>query len=151
MQRITLQIKNENCGETYNYHNDTVFGCGGQDIRVKVTTGNKVCHTQPKSIILKNHFASWAGDQLGNCQNLNIEQSRSFVTIETTKSYDKFGVRLMQIKMSDNVESVYDVTHVNEYTLPYTNSNGRLARFQTQKIWPPPGGVPERFRPVVEN
>ena len=153
MQKITLQIKNEDCGEVYSHHNnyynnDPVYGCGGQGIRVKVATGNGVCYTQPKPIISKNHFASWTGDQLGNCQNLNIEQSRSFVTIETTKSSDKFGVRLMQIKMSDHDESVYDVTHVDEYTLPHTNRNGRPARFQTQKIWPPPGGVPQRPKPV---
>lgn len=86
---------------------------------------------------------------MGDCQNLNVEQSRTEVSIETTKTSDKFGVRLMQIKMNDNDGSVYDVTHVDEYTLPHTNRNGRPARFQTQKIWPPPGGVPQRPRPVT--
>merc|ERR1711971_442851 len=61
MQKIILKIKNEDCGErdrTYSYYND-YNGCGGQGIRVKVTAGNKVCYTQPKPIIYKNHFAKW--------------------------------------------------------------------------------------------
>lgn len=154
MQKITLQIKNENCGDTYNpgtyyYSNDPAFGCGGQDIRVKVTTGNKVCHTQPKSLISKNHFAFWSGDELGNCRNLNVEESQSLVTIETRKSYDKFGVRLMQIKMSDNDKSVFDVLNLDHITLPHINTNGSPRRFQTHKQWPPIGGVPPRDREVT--
>ena len=99
IQKIRLQIKNGDCGETqHNYDNDPVFGCGGQHIRVTVTTGNIICHTQPKSIISKNHFASWVRYQLGDCLNLNIEEASSQVTIETSKDYDKFGVQLMQIK-----------------------------------------------------
>merc|ERR1711971_21918 len=145
MQKITLQIKNANCNETDSDY--TASGCGGQDIRVRVDTGNTFCYTQQKSIIPKNQFAFWSGDELSNCQNLNVNEAQSIVTIETGRSDDKFGVRLMQIKMSDIDKSVFDIPNVHLETLP--KKNGRPARFQTNKIWPPQGGVPQRDRPVV--
>ena len=131
------------------------FGCGGKNIHIKLTTGKSECQTQSISHISKDHFGFWTGDQLGNCQNLHVEESTSRVSIITDNNDDKFGVELVQIKISDNDESLYDVRkgNLNFYPiLPAWVKSGRRTglpvNFPTEKTWPPPGGVPQRPRPV---
>jgi len=141
IKKITLKIKNGNCG----WNDD----CGGRNIKIRVKTGNEHCYVEEKPIIWKNHFAIWSGDQLKDCEGMNVDSAYSTVSVETRQPQDKFGIHVIQILMSDNVDTLYEVLGVEYAQLPVFLSSGENRRFQVNKIWPPPGGVPERPRTLV--
>merc|ERR1711990_197385 len=141
IKKITLKIKNEMCG----WNDD----CGGRNIRLKISTANEHCYIEEKSIIWKNHFAIWSGDQLKDCEGMNIEGSYSTVSVETRQPHDKFGILLIQILMSDNVDTLYEVMGVKFQLFPVYLRSGNVRRFQLNKLWPPPEGVPVRPRLLV--
>jgi len=143
IKKITLKIKNENCD--WNRNDD----CGGTYIRLKINTANEHCYVEEKPYIWKNHFAIWSGDQLQDCEGMNVDSSYSTVSVQTRQPQDKFGIALIQILMSDNVDTLYEVLNVERVTFPQRLSNGNSRRFQLNKLWPPAGGVPVRQRTLV--
>jgi hypothetical protein len=126
-----------------------VFDCGGEKIKLKVSTGNEYCYVEEMPYIWKNHFAIWSGDQLKNCEGMNVDSAYSTVSVQTRQPNDKFGILLIQILMSDNDDTLYEVLNVEHFTFPQRLSSGNVRRFQLNKLWPPAGGVPVRSRPLV--
>jgi len=129
IKKITLKIKEE-CGL------DKPDDCGGRNIKLKISTyGSEYCSVEEKPFLWKNHYATWTGDQLKGCEGMTLDHNlylNTTLSFETREPNDKFGIQLVQIKMSDN--TIYDVLGVESIDqLPSNTGNPR--RFHLKKAY----------------